>query len=264
MKKLNVILRTCDRVSLASDRIVPKQECILRCLKSLHDSLESSGVDYTLTVVDDNSTPETKKLIAEIATTAKFIWLPERNQDGLNNKQKSRYSVQQAYLEIEKVPEDDLVYIVEDDYLHYPDSIRLMYDAWQYFTAISGTNVGIFPQDFPELYLHPRNKFNDTYVKPCYVVPGPDRYYRTTWFTHESFLIPANIIRKYKNHFDSLQDIGTVEGAWEGSTISNVWAQPDVLMLMPMKTLAIHVSKQDDIPFYNTDFQQLWESNRLS
>lgn len=263
MKKLHVILRTCDRVSLASERIVPKQECIFRCVKSLHDSLWCSDLDYSFTIVDDNSTPATREKLQQIAHTGKFIWLPERDQTGLNNKQKSRHSVQVAYSEIEKIPEDDLVYIVEDDYLHYPDTIKTMCTAWQYFTEVSGSNVGIFPQDFPELYLHPRNKFNDTYVKPCYVVPGPDRYYRTTWFTHESFLIPKAVITKYKNHFDSLQEIGTVEGAWEGNTISNVWMKPDVLMLMPMKTLAIHVSKAEDIPFYTNDFESLWNQNKV-
>jgi hypothetical protein len=140
-----------------------------------------------------------------------------------------------------------------------------MIESWYYFTQISGgKNVGIFPQDFPELYYHPKNQHNETYVRPCLVMPGPDRYYRTTWYTHESFFITLRAIYKYKEHFDNLLAIGSVDGAWEGNTISNVWSQDDVLMLMPIGTLAIHVSEIKDIPFFNNDLETLWEQNKVS
>lgn len=263
MYTLHVVLRTCDKVSLANDRIVPKDECVLRCLKSLVDSLQNYNGNYTLHIIDDRSTRSTVENMQKIAKNAKYTILSERNETGLNNKQKSRYSVGVAYDYIYSLPTNDLVYIVEDDYLHYPNSISQMIEAHQYFTNYTGKSIGIFPQDFTELYPHPQNKFNDTYVKPCFVIPGPDRYYRTTWFTHESFLIPVQVILKYKHHFARLLDIGSNEGDWEGSTISKVWESPDVLMLMPiMKTLAIHVSKKEDIPFFNNDFDMLWEQNK--
>jgi len=264
MKRLHIVLRTCDKVSLANNRIVSKDECILRCLKSLVASLETSNqIENTLTIIDDRSTQDTILKMQQIAPNANYILLGERDETGLNNKQKSRYSVKIAYEHIYSLPESDLVYIVEDDYLHYPDAISKMIEAHDYFTNYIGKNIGIFPQDFTELYPHPQNKFNDTYVKPCYVIPGPDRYYRTTWFTHESFLIPVNVALKYRKHFDRLLDIGSNDHDWEGSTISKVWESPDVMMLMPiMKTHCIHVSKKEDIPFYNNDFEMLWQINK--
>lgn len=262
MNKLFVVLRTCDRVSLASDRIVPKNECILRCLKSLVDSLRNSKFPYELTIVDDASSLETISSMQKIAPEGKFLLLDRRDDQHLSNKEKSRYSVKIAYDYIYSLQSDNLVYVVEDDYLHYPDSIENMLEAYKYFSVfIPNKSIGIFPQDFNQLYPHPKNPFNDTYVKPCYVIPGPDRYYRTTWFTHESFMIPINTIFKYKNHFDSLLNIGKNDYDWEGSTISNVWNSGDVLMLMPMKTLAIHVSKKEDISFFNDDFEKLWNLN---
>ena len=194
-------------------------------------------------------------------------WLKVAKQRslGLNAKQKSRYSVKVAYDYIYTLPENDLVYILEDDYLHYPDSIQKMLEAWAVISKyIPHSDIGIFPQDFNQLYPHPKNHHNDTYVRPCYVIPGPDRYYRTTWYTHESFMVPVKVILKYKEHFDSLLMIGNDPAFWEGNTISNVWTQPDVMMLMPLKTLAIHVSAMDDIPFYNNDFVGLWEQNKIS
>lgn len=265
MLKLNVVLRTCDRVSLATDRIVPKDQCIYRCLKSLVGSLNELSSAWHLHIIDDNSSAETQAMIQKLAPTATYNFLPKRDQTGLNGKQKSRHSVRVAYDYVYELPTDELVYIVEDDYLHYADSISTMLDAWQYFCRIMPkATVGIFPQDFPELYPHERNPFNDTYVRQCMVIPGPDRYYRTTWFTHESFMVPISLIWQYREHFEKLMDIGTVEGAWEGTSLSNVWQQPDVAMLMPMRTLALHVSKQNDLPFYNTDFEQLWNNNQVS
>lgn len=265
MNKLNVVLRTCDRVSLVSDRIVPKDQCIQRCLKSLVTSLQNSAVDWHLHIIDDASSEATQSAIAAIAPDASFDFLPARDQSGMNGKQKSRHSVQVAYDYIYNLPTDEMVYTVEDDYLHYPDSIDQMAQAWDYFSSIMpGSQIGIFPQDFPELYPHPRNPFNDTYVRQCLVIPGPDRYYRTTWFTHETFLLPITTMWQYREHFQQLLDIGTVEGAWEGTSISTVWQQPNVQMLMPMRTLAIHVSKETDLPFFNTDFEQLWQANNVS
>ena len=62
----------------------------------------------------------------------------ERDEEGLNVKQKSRYSVQVAYEYIHKLPDNELVYIVEDDYLHYEDSISKMVEAWCQRTFNSG------------------------------------------------------------------------------------------------------------------------------
>lgn len=260
---LHIILRTCDKVSLATNRIVAKKECLLRCLKSIANSLQTFDYSYTFHIIDDRSTIDTIEKMKLIAPDANYTLLDERDETGLNNKQKSRYSVKVAYDYIYSLPDDDLVYIIEDDYLHYPDAFTKMIEAQYYFTQYLNKNIGIFPQDFTELYPHPQNKFNETYVTPCIVIPGPDRYYRTTWFTHESFLIPINVIKKYRKDFERLLDIGSNEYDWEGSTISNVWLKPDVMMLMPiMKTHCIHVSKKEDIPFYNNEFETLWEQNK--
>jgi glycosyltransferase involved in cell wall biosynthesis len=222
--------------------------------------LENYG-DYTLYVIDDNSTQETRDKIQDIVEHGTIKFLEPRQQDHLNGKQKSRFSVKVAYDYIQELPDDELVYIVEDDYLHYENSISKMVEAWKYFRQLSGLDVGIFPQDFVELYPHPQNQFNQTYVRPCIVAPGPDRYYRTTWFTHESFMVQVSTIKKYKEEFDKLLVIGDDEHAWEGTSISNVWTRPDFIMMMPMKTLAIHVSKKEDISFYCNDFEELWNKN---
>lgn len=266
MQKVNVVLRTCDKASLASNRIVPKDECVKRCYKSLVTSLTNYGNSFSLHVIDDDSSAETKEFLHTYfpeATIHDVIVDPAVQFKDV--KQKSRYSLKIALDYISELPDDELVYLVEDDYLHYPNSIETMINARSYLENISvDISIGIFPQDFNQLYYHPQNPFNETYVYPCIVLPGPDRYYRSTWFTHESFLIPVSLFKKYKEQFYTLLDIGTLEGYWEGNTISKVWQQPEVKMMMPMKTLAIHLGEAKDISFYVNDLEELWEQNKIS
>lgn len=259
--KLNIVLRTCDKKSIQGDRVVPKDECVITCVNSLINSISDFDLSKcNLHIIDDNSSEETRNKLKKIAINASFDFLEPRNEENLNPKQKSRHSVKVQYDYIKKLPDEDLVYLVEDDYLHYSNSIHKMIEAWEYFTLLFPRNItGIFPQDFNQMYYHPQNMFNSTYVEKCMVLPGPDRYYRTTWFTHESFMVPVSLIKKYSIEFDKLDTIGTVDGAWEGNTISNVWKKPEVLMLMPLGTLAIHLGCHKDISFFVNDWEKLYE-----
>ena len=45
------------------------------------------------------------------------------------------------------------------------------------------------------------------------------------------------------------------------SSLTKVWNSPDVRMLMPIGTHAIHISNIRDISFFVTDWQELWANN---
>jgi len=267
-KMIHVVLRTCDRHSLVSTRIVNKKECILRCLNSILTNLESIE-DKSLHIIDDNSSDDFKSKLNSIVEHLPFVtvnYLPERDQSGLSAKKKTRYSVQVAYEYIYNLPDDDLVYVVEDDYLHFPNAIREMVNTWNYFTKFIQTNIGIFPQDFNQLHLHPSFHHNATYFQSSFVVPSYQRYYKTTWFTQESFMIQSKLFKLYKTEFDSLLKIGEDPSCWEGNTISSVWSKPDVKMFMPLGSLVVHMSDKTDIPFFISKEQviKLWNENQTS
>ena len=93
-------------------------------------SLENfSKLEYTLHIIDDRSTQATIDKMKLIAPNARYTLLGERDETGLNNKQKSRFSVKVAYDYIYSLPKEDLVYIVEDDYLHYPNAFNEMIET---------------------------------------------------------------------------------------------------------------------------------------
>lgn len=265
---IHVVLRTCDRASLQSTRIVNKKECVLRCLNSLLTNLQPLEKKH-LHIIDDGSSDDLVQKLKSMIEPYSFVsldLLPVRDQSGMSAKKKSRYSVEVAYKYIYDLPGDDLVYVVEDDYLHRPTAIKEMIETWQYLDSIMAADVGIFPQDFNQLYFEPTFFHNDTYVEKCLVVPTKYRYYRTTWFTHESFMIQSNIFKKYKRHFDKLLTIGDNDVNWEGNTISNVWMHPEFMMFMPLGSLVIHLSCITDLPFFTTvkDVMELWENNKTS
>ena len=264
----HVVLRTCDRHSLQSKRIVNKRECIIRCLNSILVNLQFLE-DKHVHIIDDGSSDQFKQILTEMTNDLPFVtidFLPLRDQSDLSPKKKTRYSVKVAYDYIYNLPEEDLVYIVEDDYLHLPNSIQKMLMTWEYFNQVFPFDVGIFPQDFNQLYFHPFFEYNDTYVSDCRVVPSPDRYYRTTWFSQESFILQSSVFKKYRQNFDSLQQIGDDPAYWEGNTISSVWSKPDVKMFMPIGTHVYHMSAKEDLSFfvYPQDVINLWESYKTS
>ena len=262
-QRLHVVLRTCDKASISTDRIVPKPDCVRRCFRSLTSNLKNiNHVSWTLTVFDDGSSVQTLDYMRKVAPMADIRHVHQSDSIETNVKKKSRLSVAAAYQHIWSLPHDDLVYVVEDDYLHYPNSLQIMLDAWLFFSSwLTDKHIGIFPQDFQQLHASPHHLFNDTYTRPCMTLIGPDRYYRTTWYTHETFLLQTNTFHQYRMYFDQLLTRGQDSTTWEGNTISQVWQEPDVCMLMPMPTIAIHVSQARDIPFYCNDFAALWQAN---
>lgn len=57
---INVVLRTCDKTSLETSRIVNKKECVLRCTNSIIRSLENVK-NKRLHIIDHNSSKDLKK-----------------------------------------------------------------------------------------------------------------------------------------------------------------------------------------------------------
>jgi len=268
---IRIVLRTCDKASLQSSRIVNKRECVLRCFNSLLKNIRNIE-NCHLHVIDDNSSETLRYKMQRLAEGDSFVSFHfiDGNPflDSSNPKKISRHSVKIAYDYIYNLPDDDLVYIVEDDYLHYDDALLKYISTWNYLNSItpSDINVGIFTQCFPQLFYLPGSSpsLNEVYLKSCDIIPTPDGYYRTTWYTHESFMIESKVFKKYKDKFDEILKIGDDVAYWEGNTFCSVWNQPDFRMFMPLYPHVMHMSTADDVPFYSTrdDILKLWEDNK--
>ena len=297
---LHIITRTCDKASIQSKRIVNKTECALRCVNSVLKNMENlDDVDYH--IIDDRSSEYFRESLTKICDESKqkvtFDFLGERDVEGQNPHAQSRFSVKVAYDYIYNLPDEDFVYIVDDDHLHYPDAIPRMLHTWTYlnhmvnvidprnqyrkklwndgmsdyetnlevsqFNNRTNIDVGIFPQCFVQMFPYTANVSLDFYVRPCTVLPTPTGYYQTTWYTHETFMLKAKVFKKYKETFDRLQVTGTPAAGWEGDTISDLWNE-HVKMFMPLDPDVMHMSVSRDLPFSwrPEHAMKLWEDNK--
>lgn len=265
---LHIVIRTCDRGSIQSKRIVNKTECALRCLNSVFRNIKDfDNVDVK--IFDDRSSQHLRNGITEMSEksgkSVSIEFLGERDTEGQSPHVQSRYSVKLAYDYIYTLPDEDYVYIMDDDQLHQDNAITRMISAWEYLNNFTPEHdIGIFPQCFVQLFPYPNNGFAYAYVRPCHVVPTPVGFYRTTWYTQETFMLKAKVFKKYKDIFDTLQTTGSDPAIWEGNTISEVWQKPDFMMFMPLEPDLMHMSVAGDKPFYwsNEDVINLWERNK--
>ena len=299
---LHIITRTCDKASIQSKRIVNKTECALRCVNSVLKNMENlEDVDYH--IIDDRSSEYFRESVTKICEESKqkvtFDFLEDRDTEGQDPHTQSRFSVKVAYDYIYNLPDEDFVYIVDDDHLHYPDALKKMMISWEYldhlinfiiprneyrkklwtegvsdkdtdwkvinFDERTDRDVGIFPQCFVQMFPYDQNPTLDFYVRPCVVIPTPTGYYRTTWYTHETFMLKAKVFKKHKEIFDRLQVTGTPAAGWEGDTISELWSKY-VEMFMPLNPSVMHMSVSRDLPFTwkPEDLMALWDDNRTS
>lgn len=269
MSNIHIITRTCDRSSIQSNRIVNKTECTLRCVHSVLRNMQNlRNVHYH--IIDDMSSDYLRRSMVDLCVSYKqnisFNFLGPRETGGQNPHQASRHSVKVAYDYIYTLPDDDFVYIVDDDHLHQDNAISTMISAWEYLNQVTPEeiDVGIFPQCFVQLFPYLGNNYAHTYVRPCHVIPTPVGFYRTTWYTHETFMIKSKVFKKYKDIFDTLVTTGSDPAIWEGNTISNVWERDDFVMFMPLYPSVMHMSVSQDKPFYwsKQDVINLWETNK--
>ena len=95
----------------------------------------------------------------------------------------------------------DLIYFVEDDYLHHHDAIEEMIFSYEKFSTIYKKDIIMCPADYPFLY----NKFEQTNI-----LAGHKKHWRRVNESLCTYLISHNILKKnwktyekmFLNNFD--------------------------------------------------------------
>lgn len=234
--KLHIVLRTCDRVSAVHPgpaRIcggIPKHELITRCVKSLLVSMRrlSNNVDTRLTVIDDHSSQELLNwLKAEIPTGSQIIPVSD---PGGNGK-----SMAVAY-ESGALIDSDVVYFVEDDYIHSPDTLGEMIDAMITFRKNLGgeLEVAIAPTD--DMW-----DYKPSDIKPSRIVLGARRHWRTNDHTCFTVMLSRYTVIHYWKLFEAFSHYGEPDIS-EDSTINLMYRGGGVSLFTPLPGLAIHMN----------------------
>ncbi|MDB9760711.1 glycosyltransferase family 2 protein [Pelagibacteraceae bacterium] len=190
----------------------PKIEYTLRTINSIinssHTALkEFKALKINLIITDDNSKPENlariKKLLENANFNTNLISINKNDYlDQINKNDEFGKPISEAMISnminilvsinLTKKVGKDLVYFVEDDYIHKKEAIMEMLFAYEKISSQTGKEIFLCPADYPYLY----NKVENTSV-----FIGNKRHWRTVNETLITFLTSKEMILKYIDNF---------------------------------------------------------------
>ena len=268
ISSLLIIFRTNSNIEIWDQnkkRIFEKEkiEYVKRSLNSLIKAIKNlkennNSIKIEIKVVDDNSTKENLNVIKDILDKSKenFEIINHNHTDHLNiikeQKSKDTFSNLSSLLksfEIGKNNGEDLIYFIEDDYLHFRSSLEEMIDTYERIASQLNKDLIICPSDYPYLYMT-NEKTN--------LLIGSKRHWRTINKSLCSFMTSTNILNKYWDNF--YQNCLDRHDPFE--KYLNLIYEKEVC-ISPVKSLSIHMTNINSSyglsPFIN--YKSLWEEN---
>ena len=273
IKSLDIILRTCASVNMltqSKERVFKgnKSEYSLKTLKSIINSINNNQelfktIDLKLTIIDHNSEKEVLEKFRDILRNQFFnseilkldIVLYKKEINKINEEGKevtqnqiSNMSNIHQSLNLAKNCED-LIYFVEDDYLHELDSIEEMIFTYERISTQINKELIICPADYPYLYSNLQN---------TNIFLGNKYHWRKIEETLCTFLTSKNLVNKYWNDFTSA--CKTEHYPFE-KPFHNIYKKE--LCISPIPSLATHFTNINSAyglsPFVN--YKKLWDEN---
>ena len=237
----------------------PKIEYSVRSIKSLIKSINFCKTKYpnlkikTL-IIDDNSNNENLNQIKRIIENEDFeiLSLDHKKFETKIKKQNSKetYSNLASLLqsfEIGKDRGDDLIFFVEDDYLHFEPMLEEMVASYERISSQIGRDIFMCPSDYPYLYMT-NEKTN--------ILIGNKRHWRTVNKTLCTFVTSKNLLDKYWDNFKkTCQDRHDPFEKY----INEIYEKE--ICISPIKSLSLHLTNVNSSyglsPFI--DFKKLWD-----
>jgi len=268
IKSLLILFRTNTNIEIWDQnkkRIFefPKIEYVLRSLNSLIKSInylkeKKENLDVKIKIIDDNSSDENliklRNLIDKSEINIEI--LNHKNEDHKNKIKKQKSNETFANLssllkcfEIAKNDGKDLVFFVEDDYLHFKTCLDEMISTYERISSQSKKELFICPSDYPFLYMDD-SKTN--------VLIGSNRHWRTINKTLCTFLTSHDFIVKYWDNFHNncLDRHDPFE-----KYLNKIYENE--ICISPIKSLSIHLANINSSyglsPFIN--YKSLWDEN---
>ena len=270
VQSLKIIVRTCTSELIMDQnkrRIFDceKNEYTFRTLKSLIKATGKAreifkNINFELIVTDTNSPDKDLNIIKEILKDSKIrnkvisINLEEFKHKIKDGYSKAKFSNMANYynsLLIAKNEEADLVYFVEDDYLHSLNSIVEMIFSYEKFNSLFSKEVILLPSDYP--YLYTKDENTKVYL-------GEKNHWRLVSESLVTFMTSKTLIDK---HFLELEKMGKEwTDPWE-LPLHNIYKFYPCLS--PIPSLAIHCANINSIfgisPLVN--LKKIWDDNEV-
>ena len=203
VKSILILFRTNSNVEIWDQNKkrlfeLPKIEYTLRSLNSILKSINFSkekypNINIQLTIIDDKTNETNLGKIKKLITNNVDVNIVEVNHNKYKeiiNKQKndetfSNLASLLCSFEIAKKNADDLVFFVEDDYLHFEPMMEEMIASYERISSQLNKDIFMCPADYPYLYMN-NHKTN--------ILIGNKRHWRTVNETLCTFLTSKELL----------------------------------------------------------------------
>ena len=242
----------------------PKIEYTKRSLNSLIRSInflknKYPTINVKTIIVDDNSSIENLKKIKKVIVSndIEIINLDYSKYREKISEQKNKEtfanlaSLLQSF-EIGKNTGEDLIYFIEDDYLHFEPMLEEMVASYERIASQLNKDIFMCPSDYPYLYMN-NEKTN--------VLIGNRRHWRTVDKTLCTFLTTKNLLDKYWDNFykNCLDRNDPFE-----KYLNEIYSKE--ICISPLKSLSLHLTNINSSYGLSPliDYKKLWDENEIN
>ena len=239
----------------------PKIEYSKRSLNSLIKSInfcknKYSDIKIETIIVDDNSNKENLSQINKILENEniEIISLDYSKYENTITNQKNKEtfanlaSLLQSF-ELGKEKGEDLIFFVEDDYLHFEPMLEEMIASYERIASQINKDIFICPADYPYLYMN-NEKTN--------ILIGNKRHWRTINTTLCTFMTTKSLLNIYWDNFYST--CLTRNDPFE-KYLNQIYQKE--ICISPLKSLSLHLTNINSSyglsPLIN--YKKLWDEN---
>ena len=275
VKSLTIILRTCASVNMLTQskkRIFDqeKSEYTFRSLNSIINSLNFAkelfdNVNLELIIVDHNSeksvVDKIKLIISSQFFKSRFISLNvddfkkdinsknEKNEKVTFNQMSNMSNIHQSLILAKE--SDDLIYFVEDDYIHSIHAIKEMIFTYEKLSSMLKTELILCPSDYPYLYSE---------IENAKIFLGNKSHWRSIKETLVTFLTSKQMVMKY---WDELTSMCKFEHYPFEKPLHNIYKKEHCLS--PIPSLAIHLTNINSVFGLSPhiDWKKYWDESEL-
>ena len=268
VKSLLILFRTNSNIEIWDQNKrrlfeLPKIEYTLRSLNSLLKSInfckeKYPNIEIKLIIVDDNTNEinlnKIKNLIKNVNFDTNITKVNHQKYNQIIKEQKNdqTYSNLASLLfcfEIGKEKAEDLVFFVEDDYLHFEPMLEEMIASYERIASQINKDIFMCPADYPYLYMN-NEKTN--------ILIGNKRHWRTIDVTLCTFMTSKKFIHDYWDNFykNCLDRHNPFE-----KYINEIYKRE--ICVSPLKSLSVHFTNVNSSyglsPFI--DYKKLWKES---
>ena len=242
----------------------PKIEYTKRSLNSLIKSInyfknKYSKVKVKTIIIDDNSNSENLHEIKSIIkdNDVEILNLDYSKYQNKISKQKNKEtfanlaSLLQSF-EIGRDNGEDLIYFIEDDYLHFEPMLEEMVASYERIASQINKDIFICPSDYPYLYMD---------NKKTNVLIGNKRHWRTVDKTLCTFMTTKNLLDKYWDNF--YKNCLNRHDPFE-KYLNQIYSNE--ICISPLKSLSLHLTNINSSYGLSPliDYKKLWEENKIN